>query len=74
MVFLRIKDNDKFSVMVALNGMTKQDLSSAVGVNKSYFYRTNKNISVKTANKIAKVLHKDIKDIFFAVNVDQNAE
>lgn len=73
MVSLRIKDNDEFSMMVALNGMTKQDLSSAVGVNKTYFYRTNttnKNISVKTANKIAKVLHKDIKDIFFAVNVD----
>ena len=73
MVSLRIKDNDEFSMMVALNGMTKQDLSNAVGVNKTYFYRTNttnKNISVKTANKIAKVLHKDIKDIFFAVNVD----
>lgn len=65
MIALRIKDNNEFSTMIALNGMTKQDLSRAVGVRPTYFYYSNNNVGVKTANKVAKILHKDVKDIFF---------
>ena len=74
MKLISLKPKDDFAETLALNGMTKKELSKAVGVTEGYFYRSKANIGIKTANKVAKVLHKKIGDIFFTVNIDKRTD
>ncbi|CAJ1179993.1 hypothetical protein CPR19088_GLDEOEPO_01385 [Companilactobacillus paralimentarius] len=62
-----VKDKNKISELLIINGLTQGDLATQVGVGRTYLsaiMNQHKPVGTKTASKITKVLSSSFNDIF----------
>ena len=67
MINLSIKDSHKIKMLIAMDGNNLKSFSEKVDISYSYFISVlsgRYKPSVRTANKIAQGLNKDINDLF----------
>ena len=65
-IFLYQKLSDRIERLRREKGMTQEELAEKAGLHRAYFWdiENGRNISIKTAYKIAKALGVELKDLF----------